>query len=120
MVRRDHQTKWMPKTPLPQEPPISVEDLDASILTVAYVDKITIDDDRMGGVKLTGSRALHAPAKQFVPVLVELQHTRISIAIFNVDVALSVPRNILRLIEMPHVVSENSHSTENKQSGTMA
>ena len=54
VVRRDDKAKGMPKAPLPQEPTISVEDLDACILTVAYVDEVTINHDRMGSVELSG------------------------------------------------------------------
>jgi hypothetical protein len=37
----------MPKTPLLQEPAIPVEDLDARVLAVTYVDSLTINHDGM-------------------------------------------------------------------------
>src|SRR5947208_11057087 len=105
----------MPKAPLPQEPAISVEDLDARILAVAHVDEVTINHDRMGSVELPWPADLHSPTKQRSAVLVELQHPRIPVAICNVNVAVSVPGNIGGLIEMQYIISGNPHSPQRKQ-----
>jgi hypothetical protein len=58
---------------------------------------------------------LHSPAKQFIAVLVELQHPRIPVAIRDVDVAISVPGNVGWLIEVPHVISGNTHPPQCNQ-----
>jgi len=115
VVRRDDKAKGMPKAPLPQEPTISVEDLDACILTVAYVDEVTINHDRMGSVELSRPGTFHSPTKQRSAILVELQHPRIPVAICNVNVAISVPGNIGGLIEMQYIISRNPHSPQRKQ-----
>lgn len=72
VFRRDHKAKGMPQAPLPQKPAIPVEDLNACILTVAYVDEVTIDHDRMRSVELSRPSALHSPTKQRAAELVEL------------------------------------------------
>src|SRR5260370_5079884 len=110
-----HQAKWAPKFPLPQKPAIPVEDLDAGILPVANIDQVAINHDRVWSVELSRPGALHSPAKQFIAVLVELQHPRIPVAICDVDVAVSVPRNIGWLIEVPHVISGNTHPPQAQQ-----
>jgi hypothetical protein len=60
VVRREDKAKRMPWAPLPQELAISVEDLDARILTVAYVDEVAINHDRMGVSTQTICRAQSA------------------------------------------------------------
>src|SRR5438445_11447946 len=96
--------KGCPGLHLSQEPAISVADLDACILTVAYVDEVTINHDRMGSVELSRSGTLHSPTKQRSAVLVKLQHSRIPVAICNVNVAVSVPSDISRLIEVQYII----------------
>src|SRR5437870_13833403 len=107
--------KGCPGLHLSQEPAISVEDLDACILTVAYVDEVTINHDCMVSVELSRPGTLHSPTKQRPAVLVELQHPRIPVAICNVNVAISVPGNIGGLIEMQYIISGNPHSPQRKQ-----
>src|SRR5712692_4636633 len=115
MVWGQHQAKWTPQFPLPQKPAIPVEDLDAGILPVANIDQVAINHDRVGSVELSGAGSLHSPAKQFIAVLVELQYPRIPVAIRDVDVAVSVPGNVGWLIEVPHVISGNTHPPQCKQ-----
>src|SRR5260370_17930480 len=94
VVWGEHQAKWTPKFPLPQKPAIPVEDLDTRILPVADIDQVAINHDGVGGVELSRAGTLHSPAKQFIAVLVKLQHPRIPVTIGDVDVAVSVPPNI--------------------------
>src|SRR6266852_7165014 len=115
VVWGQHQAKWAPKFPLPQKPAIPVEDLDAGILPVANVDQVAINHDRVWSVELSRPGALHSPTKQFIAVLVELQHPRIPVAIRDVDVTVSVPGNVGWLIEVPHVISGNTHPPQCKQ-----
>src|SRR5215469_5060372 len=115
MVPRDHQTKRMPKAPLPQEPPTRVKDLDPRVLSVAHIDEIAIYRNRVWCVELSRPTTLHSPSKQLIAILVELQHPRIPVTISHVHIAVPIPRNIGGLIEMPHVISRNSHASQRQQ-----
>jgi hypothetical protein len=69
VVWGEHRAKWAPNFPLPQEPAIPIEDLDAGILPVANIDQVAINHDRVGSVELPRPSALHSQPSSLLPYL---------------------------------------------------
>src|SRR5262249_21080805 len=83
--------------------------------TIANVNAVLVDDDRVRQVELAGTRSLHSPSQQAAAVFVELQNTGIAVSVGDVDVPIPIPRHIGRLIEMAHVIAGQSHTAESQQ-----
>jgi hypothetical protein len=103
VVRREDKAKGMPKSPLPQELAISVEDLDACVLPVAHLDQVTINCDRMGSCRTARPGTLYPPPKQRPAVLVELQNPRIGDAAYEFAGGVELHERMLATMENVNV-----------------
>src|SRR5438128_943074 len=83
-------------TPLVQILAVLVENLDAHVPSISYVNTaVSIDVDLVHRIVLTIPDAWGSPLHQELPVLVELHHARVGIAVADKERPVWQPRNIL-------------------------
>ena len=86
--------------PLPEELAIGIEDLNAVILAVAYIDILVgIDADRMGSVELPRPFAAPAPFQQVLALAGELDHAGVAVAVGDEEIAIGQERNVGGTVE---------------------
>src|SRR5215831_1962304 len=111
MIRCDKEAEGVTDFPFAKVPALEIENLDAPIFAVAYINLITIDCDGMRKIELPRTAAFHSPAEEHVAVFIELQHARISFAVRDVNVSVTVKGDVGRLVEVENIIAGCSHST---------
>src|SRR5262249_51977868 len=80
---------------------VLVEDLDAPVPSIGNVNTaISIDVDRMHGIELTISLAGSAPLENELPILVELHHSRVRVAVADEERSVRQPCNVCGTAEV--------------------
>ena len=64
---------------------------------------------------MSGSRALHPPARQEIAVFVEFEYPGVAVSVGDIDVACPVEDNIGRLIEMSYIIAWNAHPAKRQK-----
>src|SRR5205823_5679740 len=81
MVTSDEEAVGMPQFPFTEKTPAQIEKLDACILAVTDVHHIAINYDGVRCIKLSRTGSLHSPSQQEIAIFVELEDSRIALAI---------------------------------------
>src|SRR5271157_1448565 len=86
--------------PLPEELAVGIENLNAIILAVAYIDILVgIDANRMGSVELSRPCAALAPFQQELALARELDHAGVAVAVGDEEIAVGQKGDVSGTVE---------------------
>ena len=117
LIGRNDKTVRIPNaSPLLKEITVGIEDLDALVFPIAHINAaFFVDCHRMRKVELARARSVPPPSLDVIAGPVELHHTRIAVAVGNIDFATLSERHVGRFVEQPVGLSSGINAPKDEQ-----